>query len=206
MSNCCPDASPEPGSAGRQRKPAPIVSVVGKTNNGKTTLLERLIPELKRRGYTVAAIKHDAHEFEIDHEGKDTYRLAQAGADAVIISSPARLAAIARVPREQSLDDIAGWLVTPVDIILTEGYKRQNKPKIEVTRTGELLCGMDDRLMAVVNNIAPGPAGMASGPAGTDQPRVNLPAGGESIPCFMMDEISRLADFIVATFIQGKNT
>jgi len=70
----------------------PVVSIVGKSNSGKTTLLEKLIPELKRRGYRVATVKHDTHGFEIDRPGKDTWRLAQAGADAVVISSGDKLA------------------------------------------------------------------------------------------------------------------
>ena len=78
----------------------PVVSIVGKSNSGKTTLLEKLIPELKRRGYRVATVKHDTHGFEVDQPGKDTWRLAQAGADAVVISSSDKLALIKRVRDE----------------------------------------------------------------------------------------------------------
>ena len=85
----------------------PIVSIVGKSDAGKTTLLEKLIPELKRRGYRVATIKHDAHQFEIDHPGKDSYRHFHAGADWTIIGSPAKLALVRRLERELSLDEIA---------------------------------------------------------------------------------------------------
>jgi len=120
----------------------PIVSVVGKSDVGKTTLLEKLLAELKKRGYRVATIKHDVHGFNIDHPGKDTWRHARAGADTVIISSPSRVAVISRVEQEKTLDQVAA-MVQDVDIILTEGYKRENKPKIEVFRKGvydELLC------------------------------------------------------------------
>jgi len=120
----------------------PILSVVGKSDAGKTTLLEKLIRELKARGYRVATVKHDAHSFEIDHPGKDTWRHAQAGSDHVVIASPARLAHIQRVGRELTLPEIAAT-INDVDIILTEGYKRGPAPKIEVSRAEkgrELLC------------------------------------------------------------------
>lgn len=120
----------------------PIVSVVGKSNSGKTTLLERLIRELKRRGYRVGTIKHDAHAFEIDRPGKDSWRHAQAGSDHVVISSPQRVASIRVVEREQALGELAAEMAG-VDIVLTEGYKRGNAPKIEVSRrvrSSTLMC------------------------------------------------------------------
>jgi molybdopterin-guanine dinucleotide biosynthesis adapter protein len=111
----------------------PIVSIVGKSDAGKTTLIEKLIPELKRRGYRVATIKHDAHQFEIDHPSKDSYRHFHAGADWAVIGSPAKLASIRRLEHELTLDEIAAT-ITDVDIILTEGYKREAKRCIEVSR------------------------------------------------------------------------
>jgi molybdopterin-guanine dinucleotide biosynthesis protein B len=126
----------------------PIVSVVGKSESGKTTLLERLIRELKRRGYRVGTIKHDAHSFEIDRPGTDTWRHAQAGSDHVVISSPQRVASIRRVEREQRLEELAAGMAH-VDIILTEGYRRGNAPKIEVSRRARsetLLCQPDELL------------------------------------------------------------
>ena len=120
----------------------PILSVVGKSDSGKTTLLEGLIRELKQRGYRVGTIKHDAHSFEIDVPGKDSWRHAQAGSDHVVISSPLRVASIRRVEREPQLEELAAGM-TDVDIILTEGYKRGNAPKIEVSRrarSSTLIC------------------------------------------------------------------
>lgn len=111
----------------------PIVSIVGKSDAGKTTLIEKLIPELKRRGYRVATIKHDAHQFEIDHPGKDSYRHFHAGADWTVIGSPAKLASLRRLERELTLDEIAAT-ITGMDIILTEGFKREAKLRIEVSR------------------------------------------------------------------------
>lgn len=131
----------------------PIISVVGKSGVGKTTFLEKLIAELKRRGYRVATVKHDVHGFEIDRPGKDSWRLAQAGSDSVVIASPQRLALIKRLDRELALSEIAAFL-TDIDIILAEGYKRGDAPKIEVSRRergGELLCTADD-LVAIVSD------------------------------------------------------
>ncbi|HBT47241.1 MAG TPA: molybdopterin-guanine dinucleotide biosynthesis protein B [Peptococcaceae bacterium] len=153
----------------------PIISVVGKSDTGKTTLLTKLLPELKARGYRVATIKHDTHGFDIDKPGKDTWKHAEAGADVVAISSPAKVALIEKVPRELTLDEVAER-IQGVDIIITEGYKRGNKPKIEVHRAavgGELLC-TEEELLAVV----------------TDEP---VPV---RVPTFGWDEVAGLADLI----------
>jgi len=132
----------------------PIVSVVGKSNVGKTTFLEKLISELVRRGYRVGAVKHDVHGFELDRPGKDSWRLAQAGSAVVALSSPERVALIRRVSREMTVDEIALLMGPELDIILTEGYKRGDRPKIEISRqavSGELLCSPNE-LVALVSD------------------------------------------------------
>lgn len=131
----------------------PIVTVVGKSNAGKTTFLEKLIKVLKNRNIKVGTIKHDVHGFDIDKPGKDTWRHAQAGADAVIISSSSKVAVIKKMEHEMSLDQAAEF-ISDMDIILTEGYKRSAKPKIEIYRKAhstELLCNPDE-LIAVVSD------------------------------------------------------
>jgi len=131
----------------------PIVAVVGKSDAGKTTFLEKLLRELKNRKIKVGTVKHDVHGFDIDKPGKDTWRHAQAGADAVVISSPSKVAIIKKVEEELTLDQVAE-AVSDMDIILTEGYKRSNKPKIEISRTAhstELLCTADE-LIALVSD------------------------------------------------------
>ncbi|RJQ55164.1 MAG: molybdopterin-guanine dinucleotide biosynthesis protein B [Actinobacteria bacterium] len=135
--------------------PIPVVSVVGKSDSGKTTFLEKLIPELKRRGHRVATVKHDVHGFDIDVPGKDTWRHGKAGADFVFISGPERMAMIRRQSRELALDEIAE-LADGADILLTEGYKKADKPKIEVSRkarSSELL-SVPEELIAVVADQA----------------------------------------------------
>lgn len=132
----------------------PIVSFVGKSDVGKTTFLEKVIAELKRRGRRVAVIKHDVHGFAIDQPGKDSWRLAQAGSDVVVISSPDKVALIMQTPQEMSLDELRSQMIQNVDIILTEGYKQSDKPKIEVSRREvgqELLCSPEE-LLAIVTD------------------------------------------------------
>ncbi|MDI6725639.1 MAG: molybdopterin-guanine dinucleotide biosynthesis protein B [Smithellaceae bacterium] len=133
----------------------PIVSIVGKSDSGKTTLLEKLIRELCRRGYRVATIKHDVHGFEIDHEGKDSWRHKRAGARMTIISSPQRVALIEDVEKDHEIAELRDRYIRGVDLILTEGYKRNPHPKIEVFRKElhrELLCGPGDNLLALASN------------------------------------------------------
>ncbi len=120
----------------------PVVSIVGKSGVGKTTALERIIRETKRRGYKVGTIKHDIHGFEMDKPGKDSWRHTQAGSDAVVVSGPRKVALIRQLDEEMALDEIV-QLMGDVDLVLTEGYKRGDKPKIEVSREvrgAELLC------------------------------------------------------------------
>ncbi len=153
----------------------PIISIVGKSNAGKTTLIEQLVAELKRRGQRVATIKHDAHQFEIDHPGKDSYRHFHAGADWTLIGSPAKLAVIRRLERELTLDEIAAT-IDDVDVILTEGYKREARLRIEVSRranTTELICDRSE-LLAIA----------------ADYP-IEL-----GVPVFGLDDAAGLTDFI----------
>jgi len=125
----------------------PVVSVVGKKNSGKTRLVVRLVREMKRRGYRVGTLKHDVHGFEMDHEGKDTYKHASAGADTVMICSPEKAAMIKRLEDELSVDEIVERYFGDVDIVITEGYRRGPKPKIEVTRSDrpeDLICAPEE--------------------------------------------------------------
>ncbi len=101
----------------------PVVSFVGKSGVGKTTALELVIRELKRRGRRVGTVKHDAHGFDMDKPGKDSWRHAEAGSDAVAVSGPHKMALIRRLDEEMALDDIVR-LMGDVEIVLTEGYKR----------------------------------------------------------------------------------
>jgi molybdopterin-guanine dinucleotide biosynthesis protein B len=127
----------------------PIVSFVGYSNSGKTTFLVKVIRELKSRGYRIGVIKHDGHDFEIDHIGSDTWKHRQAGADVVCIASDNKIAIMETPIKQPMLDDIAKR-IGDVDLIVTEGFKKEGKPQIEVNRQGMECLGRKENTIAVV--------------------------------------------------------
>ena len=154
----------------------PIISIIGKSESGKTTLLESLIIELKQRGYKVAVMKHASNGFELDTVGKDSWRFSQAGSSVVTVSSADKLAIIKPVEHDLSPQELARFIVWDYDLILTEGFKQSNNLKIEVHRKeqgGELLCP-PKQLLAVV----------------TDEPL------DVDVPQFSKEEAQKLADLI----------
>jgi molybdopterin-guanine dinucleotide biosynthesis protein MobB len=134
------------------------VSFVAKSGTGKTTLLEKVIAELKSRGYRIGVIKHDAHHFDIDHPGKDSHRLTQAGADTMLITSPEKLAVIKKHAASPPIEELIAAYFGDVDLVLTEGFKMSGLPKIEVhrrERSDTLLCRgeqHDPSLVAVASD------------------------------------------------------
>ncbi len=112
----------------------PIVSIVGKSETGKTTLIQKLIKELKSRGYRVATIKHTPQDVAFDQPDKDSWRHIQAGSEATMISAEDKIALIKPVAQALTVDQIARYLGEDCDIILAEGFKESNVPKIEVHR------------------------------------------------------------------------
>jgi molybdopterin-guanine dinucleotide biosynthesis protein len=136
------------------RRPA-LVAVVGKSDSGKTTLVERLLPELLRLGLRVATVKHDAHSFDIDHPGKDSYRHGAAGATAYVVSSPEKVAYVGRVEKELSLVEIVQRFFADMELVLVEGYKRSAPHRIEIFRRGaghaEPLCAPGESLALVTD-------------------------------------------------------
>jgi molybdopterin-guanine dinucleotide biosynthesis adapter protein len=153
----------------------PLISIVGKSGVGKTTLLEKLLPELRSRNLRVAVIKHHAHATPVDNPGKDTWRFRQAGANPVVVSSPIEVARFEQVAQERTLADIAES-IRDVDLILTEGFKQETAAKIELSRAelGVDLVARSEDLVAVV----------------TDHPiQTNLPRFG-------LEDVAGLADFI----------
>ncbi len=161
----------------------PVVSVVGWSGVGKTVFLEKLITELKSRGFRIGTIKHHPHEFDIDQPGKDSWRHARAGSDTVVISSARKLAVIKRLEQEMDLEDIVEAYLDDVELVITEGYKSGPKQKIEVSRReeGTGLVSPLENLIAIV----------------ADQ------SFDLSVPQFELDDVSGVADLIEKHFLGG---
>ncbi len=170
----------------RLLSPPPVVTLVARSGTGKTTLLVKLIAEMTARGWTVGALKHDAHKFEIDHEGKDSWKMAAAGAAVTAISSPAKTAIIQRHELEPQFEQLLTAFVGKVDILLTDGFKRSSLPKIEAHRrelNQPLLCRGeydDPSLVAVASNAV-----------------LQL-----DVPCFDLNDAASLTDFIEERFLK----
>ncbi len=163
------------------------MAVVGVSDAGKTTLVEKLVAELKGRGYRVGTVKHDVHGFEVDKEGKDSWRHKQAGAWATAVSSPEKLFLVRDGERDLPLDEVAAEFFGKADVVVAEGYKSGPSAKIEVHRreTGrELLTKPEEGLLAVA----------------TDEP-LDVP-----VPSFGLDDSKGLGDLIEEKLIKKRKT
>ena len=163
-------------------------SFVGRSNTGKTTVIERLIPILVRKGLKVAVIKHHPHDFEIDIPGKDTYRYKQAGATMSILASPGKVAVVEDTENELTLEEIITRYIHDVDLLIVEGFKREEIPKIEVFQRKEgadmPVCAEDKNLIAII----------------TDESIDTL------LPVFSRDDVGGVAEFILSRFIGQKSS
>lgn len=159
----------------------PIISIVGKSESGKTTLLEGLIVELKQRGYRVAVIKHSGEDFELDGVSKDSWRFSRAGSEISAISSSHKLAIIKNLERDLSAQELSNFICWDYDLILTEGFKQSHHPKIEVHRKeqGKELLSLPEQLLAVV----------------TDEPL------DVDVPQFSRGEVPKITDLIEKTLL-----
>ncbi len=169
----------------------PVISVVGHSGSGKTTLLEKLIRELKQRGYRLAVIKHHHHHgLHFDKRGKDTWRFAQAGADHVVLAGPDKIAHLrALTPRQEpTLEQIASS-IQDVDLILTEGYKHADAPKIEVSR--------EQTKPALISNLGDLIA------IASERPLDLEGIDNITVPQFDLDDVTQLADFIQTRFLKS---
>ena len=154
-----------------------ILLVVGRKKRGKTSLVERLIPEFKKRGHKVGSIKHTTFDHQFDTPGKDSFRHAQAGAETTLILSPKSIALFSSDLRQRGLEELFGLLFQGYDLIIGEGFKNSPYPKVEVldpAKDTEPLCSHGDNLIAVVcdKNI------------------------NSFVPVFSSDQIEPLADFL----------
>lgn len=158
----------------------PILSFVGHSNSGKTTLIERIIPELIRAGYRIATVKHAGHGFELDTEGKDSWRHKQAGASTVIVISKGSMAMFADVSEEMKVEEVRDrYLDSQTDLIIAEGWKSEGYQKIAVVREQlEEVNVAIDGLLAIVS-MKP----------------ISAP-----VPCLDRDDIRGLADLIIRKY------
>jgi len=134
----------------------PVVGLAGYSGSGKTTFLEKLIAELKGRGYRVGVIKHTSHPVEFDRPGKDTWRHARAGADVVVLASPDNVAVVRKYQSPPQPEDVLP-LVDGVDLIIIEGFKKGSWPKLEIIRdeVPERPVIPAEELLAVVGGSTP---------------------------------------------------
>ncbi len=159
----------------------PIISIVGKSKSGKTTLIEKLIVELRSRGYQVATIKHTPQGMSVGRPDKDSWRHIQAGSEITAASSPDEIVVVKPVSQDSALEQVAYLLGEDCDVILAEGFKQGNAPKIEVHRK-EVGLPLKDikRLVAIV----------------TDEP---LETKARQ---FSLEDIKGLADLLEGGFIE----
>lgn len=162
-----------------------VFGVTGWKNSGKTTLTTRLIAELTKRGYKISSIKHAHHKCDIDKPGTDSYRHREAGAGEVaLVAAGVRWAVMHECTTEEEplLDDILPML-SPCDLVLVEGYKKEPFPKIEVRRAEakhtEPLAPKDNMIVALAS----------------DQPDELTPTEGLNV--FQLDEVEAMADFLI---------
>jgi molybdopterin-guanine dinucleotide biosynthesis protein B len=157
-----------------------VIGVAGFKNAGKTTLVERLVSALAAQGYRISTVKHAHHSFDIDHEGRDSFRHRKAGASEVAVVSQSRWAVIheSRGDPEPSLDEILAKLA-PCDLVIVEGYKRDGHDKIEVRNMSldhPKLAGDDPTVVAIA---------------------VNGPIEDAPVPVFDRDDVTALAQFVI---------
>jgi molybdopterin-guanine dinucleotide biosynthesis protein B len=157
------------------------VTIVGKSGTGKTTLIEKLIPALNRRGFRVGAIKHAHHGFQFDREGKDSWRHMAAGAQTILVAAPGQIAMV-KQDGWHNLQQLRQYF-PEVDLIIAEGFKKESHPKIEIVRAArstQPLCVSDPTLIGFISDVA----------IDTEAPVIGL------------EDIEAVADLIVAQLLQ----
>lgn len=172
--------------------PVPLIGFAAYSGTGKTTLLTKLLPQLKARGLRVAVVKHAHHSFEIDQSGKDSMRIRQAGADQILVASRHRTALIKEHhdKREEPCLEEALSLICPdeVDLVLVEGFKHTAIPKIELHRCAlkqPFLYLHDHNIIALVSDC--------------ELP----PKHSEKLPHFSLEQTQAIADFIVTQQVKS---
>ena len=157
-----------------------VFGLAGWSGSGKTTLMTQLLPALLRRGISVSTLKHAHHDFDVDQQGKDSYRHRQAGAIEVMVASDRRWALMheLRGEAEPALDQLLTRM-TPVDLVIVEGFKRGSHPKLEIHRPAlgqPLMAPGDPAIVAVASDVA---------------------LAGLAVPCLALGQPDAIAAFII---------
>lgn len=131
----------------------PILSIIGYSGSGKTTLIEKLVRELKSRGYHIGTIKHASRGFDLDKKGKDSWRHKEAGASTVMVVSPGRIAMV----KDNNCDELTHLeqYFQDMDLVITEGYKQDDRPKIAVYRNANgknIMASEENNYIALVTD------------------------------------------------------
>ena len=160
-----------------------IITIVGKSNSGKTTFLEKLIALLTQRGYKIGSVKHAHDGFEMDKEGKDSWRHRKAGARTTLVIAQNEVAII-KDDKTSSIEKMKSYL-SDMDLILAEGFKKQILPKIEIFMSQsvhkEPFCMEDENLIAFVTDSDYRP----------------------DVPLFGLEDIRQIANFIESNFLKS---
>jgi len=167
----------------REKTIMPVtISIIGYSGSGKTILVAKLVSELKRRKYKIGTIKHASHGFNMDKKGKDSWLHREAGADAVMVATSGKIVIIKDEPRDR-LDHLESYF-HDMDLIITEGFKHEDRPKIEVYREAgksePILPNQELVAFVTDSDIDPG------------------------VQKFGLEDIPQLADFIESTFLSTR--
>ena len=150
-----------------------IISIAGKQNAGKTTLIKDLIPKLKKQGHRVGTLKYNIRKFNIDHEGKDTFKYYHSGADSVALSSENEIAVMKKVANPPTLNEIIETHLNDVNVVLVEGYREDDYPRIRIIDSQEtktVKIDLKNELLLIKENLKNG--------------------------CFSIEDIDKALDFI----------
>lgn len=208
--------------------PSPAIAVVGRHNSGKTTLVVKLISELASRGFDVGSIKHHSHgDFDIDYPGKDSFRHREAGATDTVIASPNKMARVRTMDHEVECAEIVATMPGH-DIVIVEGYRKSGLPTIEIMRSANeadsavaaaflesarrgddlgtdhvQMAKRDPQHAADLESKMPTSNTVA---VVTDIPDAREAAAVYGIPCFDVDDVQQITDFVEAHFTRPRVT
>ncbi len=172
----------------------PVLAIVGLSGSGKTTMLERLIRELKWRGLRVGTLKHSSHKHTMDMPGKDSWRHKEAGAERTLFVGPETLQFVADLAPEETMETLADSYMSGLDIVLVEGFKKEKGDKIEVVRSersSSPVMSKEDGLIAVISDLTAEELGLDTDKDSASTAEVKL---------IDINDIEEVADLVMSHF------